>query len=251
MMTKYLIFFLVVGMPAAVRAQTVSDIETAVMDKDYEEARLLSAKLLHGPMEPAERIQVQYYLGLSYLRLGQNVQARKAFQMVMRETPNTDLYDKAALGVVESLAMAGFHKDALAEANSLLRRHPDSPSKSLIYLRIARANLKLMQWQKAREYLQKVIDEFPQSFEAPLAKALMDEKEFFAVQVGSFLDKGKAVTLVEELKDKDQYAYIVETISPHGKVFYRVRVGQVASLQDAQALETQLSHLGYPTLIYP
>ena len=122
---------------------------------------------------------------------------------------------------------------------------------SLIYLKTARIHLKLTQWKEAKEYLQKVINEFPQSLEAPIAQKLMEEKEFFTVQVGSFLDRDKAMQLMEQLKAKGQYAYIVETATSDNKKYYRVRVGQMTSLSNAQSLETKLSHLGYPTLIYP
>jgi hypothetical protein len=44
---------------------------------------------------------------------------------------------------------------------------------------------------------------------------------------------------------------MVETRSAEGRTFYRVRVGQMTSLKDAQELERRLADLGYPTLIYP
>ena len=230
---------------------SLSDIEAAVMEKDYEQVRSLSQQFLKDNFGGKERISAEYYLGLSQLRLKQYTEARKAFQIVMQASVDPELYDKAALGMIESLYMPGFYKDALKEGEALLRKSPKSQSKSLIYLKIARANLKLMRWQKAKEYLQKIIAEFPQSFEAPIAQNLLEEKEYFTVQVGSFLDKDRAIRLMEELKNRDQYAYTVETSSPEGKVFYRVRVGQMTSLGDAQTLEGELTKLGYPTLIYP
>ena len=232
-------------------AASLSDIEAAVMEKDYEQARLLAQQFLKDNATAPERVNAEYYLGLSQLRLKQYTEARKAFQIVMQASTDQDLYDKAALGMVESLYMPGFYKDALKEGEALLRRSPQSQSKSLIYLKIARADLKLMRWQKAKDYLQKIITEFPQSLEAPIAQNLLEEKEYFTVQVGSFLDKERAIRLMEELKARDQYAYTVETASPDGKTFYRVRVGQMTSLGDAQALESDLTKLGYPTLIYP
>lgn len=229
----------------------LSDIEAAVMDKKYEEARFLASKLLKSSSDTEERVKAQYYMGLSQLRLGQYTQSRKAFTAVMQATKNQDLYDKAALGLVESSYVPGHYQEALAQGEALLKKSPHSQSKSLIYLKIARAHLKLMQWRNARTYLQKITAEYPESFEAPIAQSLLDEKEYFAVQVGSFLEQDKAVSLMEELKAKSQYAYIVETKSADGKKFYRVRVGQSTSLNDAQSLESKLSGLGYPTLIYP
>jgi len=101
------------------------------------------------------------------------------------------------------------------------------------------------------KYLNKIITEFPQSPEAPVAKQLLEEKQYFAVQVGSFLDRGRALTLIDDLKGDGQYAYVVETSGADGEKHYRVRVGQMSSLKDAQDLKMRLDKLGYPTLIYP
>ena len=108
-----------------------------------------------------------------------------------------------------------------------------------------------MRWEDANEYLNKIINEFPKSPEAPVAKQLLEEKQYFAVQVGSFLDKGRAITLIDDLKGSGQYAYVVETTASDGQKYYRVRVGQMSSLKDAEDLKKRLDKLGYPTLIYP
>lgn len=233
-----------------VQAATLTDVEAAVMEKNYADAGQMAAEVLKENKDHKTRAQAEYYLGLSQLRQGQYAQSRKSFRITMQATDSTELYDKAALGLMEGLYMADHFKDALKEGEALLRKHPDSPAKSLIYLKIARANLKLMQWPKARDYLQKIITEFPESFEAPIAQGLLEEKEYFTVQVGSFLDRAKAFALADELKAKGQYAYIVET-DANGKTFCRVRVGQMASLADAKDLQAQLSTQGYPALIYP
>lgn len=230
---------------------STSDIEAAIMDKNYAQAKSLASALLKHEKDSKERIEVEYYLGLSQLRLGQYADAKNAFHIVMSSAGSEDLYDKAALGLIECLHMSGDYQGALKHEEALLNKSPHSSFLSLIYLKMARTNLKLTQWSKAKEYLQKILTDFPQSLEAPIAQNLMEEKEYFAVQVGAFLDKDKAVHLMEELKANGQYAYIIETMTPDNKKFYRVRVGQMTSLSDAQDLETKLSRLGYPTLIYP
>ncbi len=248
---RLILCLIMVLIPAAAHAAVLADVEAAVMDKDYAAGRDLASKLSKTTTDHKVRLEASYYLGLCYLRLGQFPRARSILKEVMNGAPSQDLYEKAALGVAEGLYMQGFYSDALKASHKLLFKYPNSPSKSLIYLKIARANLKLMRWEEAKAFLNKLIKEFPQSFEAPIAKGLLEEKEFFAVQVGAFLDQEKAMHLVEELKSKAQYAYIVETVSPEGRKFYRVRVGQIASLDSAQSVQTQLSRQGYPSLIYP
>ncbi len=227
------------------------DIEAAVMNKDYTKARDLASQVLNSSNDPSQRAEAHYYFGLAQLRLGQYADARNAFQIVMNAHPSRDIYDKAALGMIEGFYMAGFYTDSLATGEQLLKHSPHSSFLSLIYLKIAGADLKLMRWEKAGEYLNKVINEFPKSPEAPIARQLLEEKQYFAVQVGSFLDRNRAITLTDSLKGGGQYAYIVQTTAADGEKFYRVRVGQMSSLQDAEDLEKRLAKLGYSTMIYP
>ena len=100
-------------------------------------------------------------------------------------------------------------------------------------------------------YLSKILQQFPNSVEAQTAKQLLEEKQYFAVQVGAFRERARAEQLVSELKQKEEYAYIVETIDQQNATFYRVRVGQLAILNEAQKLHTKLAKFGYPTQIYP
>ena len=187
------------------------DIEAAVMNKDYAQARELASQIIKDSNDPTERTEAQYYYGLAQLRLGQYADARSAFQNVMDTHPSQDIYDKAALSLTEGFYMDGFYTDALDTANQLLKKSPYSSFLSLIYFKIAGADLKLMRWEDANKFLNKIISEFPQSPEAPIAKQLLEEKQYFAVQVGSFLDKGRALTLIDDLKGSGQYAYVVET----------------------------------------
>lgn len=250
-MRLFLLCFLLLagGMIRAFAA--LPDIEAAVMNKDYAQARELASQILKDSNDPAQRTEAQYYYGLAQLRLGQYADARAAFQSVMDSHPSQDIYDKAALSLTEGFYMAGFYTDALDTANRLLKKSPYSSFLSLIYFKIAGADLKLMRWEDAHEYLNKIINEFPKSPEAPIARQLLEEKQYFAVQVGSFLDKGRALTLIDDLKGSGQYAYVVETTASDGQVYYRVRVGQMSSLNDAEDLKKRLDKLGYPTLIYP
>ena len=227
------------------------EIETAVMNKDYAKVRTLASSIMKDSNDPAERTEAQYYYGLAQLRLGQYADARSAFQNVMDAHPLADSYDKAALSLTEGFYMAGQYTDALQAAEQLLKKSPHSSFLSLIYFKIAGADLKLMRWEDAHEFLNKIINEFPKSPEAPIARQLLEERQYFAVQVGSFLDKGRAMTLLDDLKGSGQYAYVVETTGSDRQTYYRVRVGQMSSLNQAEDLKKRLDKLGYPTLIYP
>lgn len=242
---------LLVIMLSAKAFASLNEIEAAVMEKDYESVRTLSANLLRKSSDNQERLQAQYYLGLGQLRLGKYAESRKSFSLVIQAHPKSELYDKSVSGLIEGLYVSGFYQDAIAESQRFIRNHPNSAYLSLVYLKMARSNLKLMRWEEANQLLAKILKDYPQSMEASIAKQLMEEKQYFTVQVGAFEDKTRAVSLSMDLKKDKYYSYLVETVSPDGKKYYRVRVGQMTSLQKAKELENRLTKLGYPALIYP
>lgn len=235
---------------AAFSGQEFTAIEMAVMEKDFAKAEQLAQELLGSPGPNEQKNQALYYLGLSRLYLGKFLPAREAFEQLLELKPEKNLQERASIGIVDSYYMAGEYETALQRAVKLLKGS-DSQFRSLIYLKIARAHLRLANWEAAGEYLHKITREYPGSFEDHLAHQLLEEKQYFAVQVGAFLDEKRAKNLVGDLQTKGQYAYTVETADKEGRRFYRVRVGQFSRLSDALRLEQTLSDLGYPTRIYP
>ena len=232
-------------------ADTIQDIESAILDKRFEDARHLAYDFVQESSDPTLKAQAQYYLGISQLKLGNYNYARKVFKDLIYSRPVKDLEDRATLGLIDGFYMDGQYQEALTQAEGLLKNTPHSDYRSAIYLKIARANLKLAKWQKAQKMLEKITHEFPDSLEIPAAQQLLNEKQFFTVQVGAYKEEAAAQKLIEDLKVKGEYAYIVETTPKEGNKVFRVRVGQLAALTDAKKLEAKLAGLGYPTLIYP
>jgi tetratricopeptide (TPR) repeat protein len=228
----------------------MTSLQTAVIEEDYQKAAADAEALLAMKLGHTDSCLVQYYLGLSQLRLGSYARAQEVFRKLMMDKPSDEIYDRAAAGHIDTLYMQGYYENALREANGFIARRGASEMISFFHLKAARANLKLARWNKAREILEKIVAEYPDTFESRIARQLLDEKQYFTVQVGSFVDKGRAEKLVQELIARQQYAYIVEVRTP-SRTNYRVRVGQMTSLKDAQELEATLAGLGYPTLIYP
>ncbi|MFA5059136.1 MAG: tetratricopeptide repeat protein [Candidatus Omnitrophota bacterium] len=229
----------------------LTDIETAIMREDYAQVEQLSQQFLKTKPSKAEFDQGLYYLGLSQIQLMRYKEARDTFQLLISGFPKERMRDQAYLGFIDALLLDQQYDGALKVAEEFLSKNPKSEYLSLIYLKLARAHLKLTHWKEAKEYLEKITEGFPQSLEAKIAKQLLEEKQYFAVQVGAFLDKTRADHLAKELKQKNEYAYIVETVDPKGQKFYRVRVGKLSLLEEAQNLRLRLAQLGYPTQIYP
>lgn len=232
-------------------ASTLAGIETAIIQKNYRKAKTLAQELIDQKPQKVQLNQAQYYLALSDLNLGEYEKARATFEKLVKETPLTDLRDKAYLGIIDSYSLSGQFEKALTVVDEALQSDPRSDYLSLVYLKQAQVNLKLARWQEAEGQLHKLSDQFPDSPEAGVARQLLEEKQFYAVQVGAFLDRGRAERLLTELKQKGEYAYIVETVDQAKNKFYRVRVGKLTSLGEAEQLQTKLSQLGYPTRIFP
>jgi len=229
----------------------MEEIKAAVIDQDFQEASQLSQDFLDQKISRKEEFEARYFLGLSQLRLAEYQAAQEAFDYLLDQKLSDPLYEKASFGLIDTYLLTGQYEKVLSQVKFFEKRHPKSSSLSLIYLKKARAYLKLAQWDDADRYLKIITQTFPNSLEYPIATQLLEEERYFAVQVGSFLDRGLAARLVGELKDRGEYAYIVETVSQAGKTFYRVRVGQFTRLNQAMLLERRLSGLGYPTRIYP
>lgn len=233
-------------------ASVVDQIETAILFKNYQLVESVSRELLDGPdLNKEDRAHLLYYLGLSQLNQEAYKDALDTFQTFVNEEPDADWRDRAYLGLYNAYFFNGQFEQALEAAETLLDLNPQSNFLSMIHLKIARAQLKLANWSQARQHLQTIVTDFPGSLDIYTARQFLNEKQYFAVQVGSFQDKDRATQLVDELRLKDQYAYIVETIDSQSQTFYRVRIGQLGKLREAEQLRTQLSEQGYPALVYP
>lgn len=249
------IIILVVGislLTASLVYASIDDVKMAILKKEYAVAKISANEVLgFAVVEKNLANETRYYLGLAELHLGEYQQAQRTFKDVIKAKPVDIVRDKAYLGLFDAYYFQGRYEKANKTVAQLMRLNRRSQQNSLIYLKAARAHLKMGKWDEANAYLQKVTQRYPDSFEAPLAKQLMEDKQFFAVQVGAFIERQRAEQLVAELKQNDKYAYIVETLDQHDQKFYRVRVGQLARLYEAKRLKSELDKKGYPTKIYP
>lgn len=230
---------------------TLKDIETAIIERNYPQVENLVTTLIAQNPGKDQSDEAQYYLGLSFLYLSKYSQARDVFDQLIEYKPQARLRDKASIAVIDSYYMQEHYHDAVDRAHALLKLSPQSEFESLIYLKLARANLRMAQWDEAQKYLKKIVGGFPNSLEAHVAKQLLDEKQYFSVQIGAFLERDRAEQVAERIKEKDEYAYIVETLDSSGRKFYRVRVGQLSVLNEAKDLKKKLADLGYPSEVYP
>ncbi|MCB9747356.1 MAG: SPOR domain-containing protein [Candidatus Omnitrophica bacterium] len=250
-LSLFFCFLILVKVSQAGSPEEFAKIKMAVLKQDFNLVQELSRQYLSNHPKDIQVFEVTYYLALSYIHLDQYNEALTMFKQLRKKKLDSNLRDKVYLGFFDALYLNEQYKAALKTMNKLRKINPDSEFLSLILLKSARVNLKLTNWNEAYMQLSKIVDDFPDSLEARFAQQLLEEKQYFAVQVGAFLDRKRAEKVMMELKAKDEYAYIVETVNQHNQKFYRVRVGQLAGLNDAKKLKRKLSKQGYPTTIYP
>jgi tetratricopeptide (TPR) repeat protein len=231
----------------------LDQIETAMLQKNFHQVETLASELSSSERaDSAEKLKALYYLALSDLHFGRYSEAQAMFLHLIEDEGLDPVWrDRAYLGLYNAFFLNYEYDQALSVLETLLEVSPQSELLSMVHLKIARAHFKLTNWSKAREHLQIVMKDFPRSLEVHGARQFLNEKQYFAVQVGSFQSKERAAFLVMELSQKGEYAYIVETSDPRGQIFYRVRVGQLAKLREAEQLRVKLSEQGYPALVYP
>ncbi len=230
---------------------TIVDVHASFMQKDYAKTKELAQALAAQTEFVQEKAEAFYYAGLSDLWLGKHQSARQLIQQALNGQPTKNIQDMASLALIDSYYMEGDYQKSLRMSQNFIDNHPQSEFLSAAYLKIARCHLKLAHWKEGREALQKMVQKYPNSLERFYVEQLLQESQFFAVQVGSFQDRVTAEGVVAELQKKGEYAYIVETASQEGKKFFRVRVGKFQQFDEAKTLESKLSKLGYPTKIYP
>jgi outer membrane protein assembly factor BamD (BamD/ComL family) len=236
---------------AAISCASLTDVEAALLNRDYVHAQKLAEDVLTAHPQNSVGQKAQYYIGLSQLRQAQYKEALESFNKIKNEKLGAQLRERVYLGLFDAYYLLEGYQEADATLQELLKEGAKPEAMSLIYFKLAKANMKLARWGQATGYLEKIVRSFPSSLEVPAAKQLLEEKHYFAVQVGAFMERRLAEALVDELKQKEEYAYIIESVDSQNRKFYRVRVGQLAMLKEAQALKNRLAKFGYPAQVYP
>lgn len=226
-------------------------LERLVVQERNDQAIKAADELLTKSHDKETTVEIKYFLGVAKLKLGAYKEAQNIFRDLRNQTKDELFSDQIDLGLIDAYYLNGEYKSALRVGKDFLDRRPQTNYKSLLYFKLARINLKLANWIDARDLLKKIVRQYPKSLEVEFAKQLLTEKQYFAVQVGAYLDRYKAEQQASELKSHGEYAYVVEMASPKGQIFYRVRVGQLAYLDQAEELRQKLAKQGYPGKIYP
>lgn len=222
------------------------------LNGDYDSAIVEGEKVLADYNRCAPNLDELYYiLGLAYLKDGNYLRASDIFEIIIREFRNSALRDEAELGLADTYFLRGDYDKAELYYKELINNNPRTKLQAVLYYRIGRVALKKGNTPQAKEYLDKLRQDFPLNPEIRLDRDIYALSDiYYTVQVGSFSKSTNAKNLTQKLTEKGYPAYVEEAGSDGNKI-YRVRVGKFQIRQQAQGLENKLSQEGYPTKIFP
>lgn len=191
-----------------------------------------------------------YLSGLSYLKLGDYPKARDCFRKIIKRFKYSDYYQASLVKLADAYFLEGNFKRAGALYKDILRKDIAPRFKPLLYLRLAQVNAKEGRWDKEKEYIKVIKENYPYTIENKLAKTLEERGYFFTIQVGAFSSKDNALNLKKELESKYFPVYIVKDAG-EGLTLYKVRVGKFKKRKLAEGTYLSLVEEGYPAHIYP
>jgi TolA-binding protein len=131
---------------------------------------MMDQELASSHDDPGERL---YHAGLVQLKANQYSQALAQLQTLQRRYPKSDLSEPAEFFAANALYEMGKYDQAILQFNDQTMRFPRGHFASAALLREAQAFMKINDRIDARLTLQKLLNDLPDSPEAPMAKSMM------------------------------------------------------------------------------
>lgn len=195
--------------------------------------------------------ELNYLIGLSYLKVDKLEEAQDCFRRILNN-PIGKFKEQAALASADVYLIKGRFQDAEEIYNKLLEDNPDTSLKAGILYRLSQTGYRKGNKGQRNEYLLKLTREFPLALELksskgiPLGETLLNEAGDFSVQVGFFVKNLNAVNFKDKLLNMGYPAYVEG--SSEG---YRVKVGRFRTQTEALDTEKKLSREGFSTKLCP
>jgi len=246
----FLIFFII---PAIARAADLDELKVDFLRGNYRRV-IFETQAQVDRTDTAGAEELNYILGLSYLKEGKLEQAQDCFKRILGASSNK-FKALASLGLADAYLTAGRFGEAQDIYAKLITDDSNSSQKAAILYRLSQLEFKKGNIQQGNDYLFKLRRDFPLSPElrldkglsliTPLVSPVKDTGEY-SVQVGFFTNSSNANNLKNKLLAGNYPAYLEDSGAG-----YRVRVGRFKSQKEASDLEGKLSKEGFQTKICP
>lgn len=254
MKDKRFVFFLIILLsPVFLWAANLDNIKADFLQGNYRRVIFEGKPLVNG-ISIGGNDELNYILGLSYLKEGNLDQAQDFFKRVL-DSLNKKFKVQANLGLADTYLLSG-RLDAAGDLyGKLLEDDANSDWKAAILYRLSQLENKKGNIRQGNDYLIKLKRDFPLSPELRLTKALpimtisaptVISSNEYSVQVGFFSNRTNANNFKDKLLTKDYPAYLEEFEGG-----YRVKVGRFKTQDEALELERKLSREGFQTKVCP
>jgi tetratricopeptide (TPR) repeat protein len=246
----FLLFLCVFTLPGAIFAAGLDSVKADFLQGNYRRV-IFEAGPQSGHFSIQWADELEYLLGLSYLKEGRLDSAQECFRSIINN-PISKMREAALLSSADADMIRGKFKRPERVYRKILEDNPGTKFKASVLYRLSQLEALKGDKHRCEEYLSKLKREFPLSLDLRQAKGfpvmteLAKQADEFSVQVGFFANISNAVNLKNKLLAADYPAYI-----EGGSSGYRVKVGKFKERGDALTAENRLSRQGYPTKIVP
>lgn len=249
----FLIFFII---PVIARAADLDSLKADFLEGNYRRV-IFEGQALVDRADLGGAEELNYILGLSYLKEGKLEQAQDCFKRILVVSSNK-FKTRASLGLADTYLMAGKFQEAQDIYAKLINDDPSSSQKAAILYRLSQLEFKKGNIQQGNDYLMKLRKDFPLSPELRLEKGLslitpitppvlpVNDSGQYSVQVGFFTNSSNANILKNKLLAENYPAYLEDSGAG-----FRVKVGRFKSQKEVLDLESKLSKEGFQTKVCP
>ena len=221
---------------------SITDVHKEYLYGNYEDAIRIAKDL-------RESDQTLYYLGLSYIKIGDYSKARTSLRRLLRRFTDSSFYEPGMIKLADTYFLEKDYSRAKELYLEIEQRASSEDFMPVVLLRLAQIASRQGKWDEKTKYAKRIKSKYPKASEMKFVKVLEALGDFFTIQVGAFSVRKNALSLVEELKDKYS-SYIVKERKGN-YLLYKVRVGKFKDRYDAQKVSSKLLNEGYPARIYP
>jgi TolA-binding protein len=198
--------------------------------------------------EDSPRIaEAYYYLG----RLSVNPDSALAYyNVVIVNYPQSRYCDISYLEIAKNRIAREKYKNAIVTLNELLRKFPDTNLMDEVLFWLGVSHMSSGQEEQGIRVLENLRKTFPKSLWSERAASIMPAthvpevaKEYFTIQVGSYLKKVNAERHAQQIREKEFAVQIVEALVK-GKTYFRVWVGKFPNIDEAKTFSSKLETMG-------
>lgn len=244
-------------------AALVHLIRLALLRGEYQRAALWGERVVSDFSATAAAADAAYYAALAQLRQGRAAEAAALLRTLAQRHPGLTGLDRAEAALAQALMDERRWTDAVATLHNLIIGYPGSNYRSWTYFNLGECHRRLNDAAQAAIAYRQVVERFPESLEAPRARAALAELAGTAappgpavrpapaatgdwtVQVAAFPQRARADELARQLTAAGWIPVDIQSAQVNGATWYRVRAGRLQTRAQAEEQRLALQRAGH------